>query len=173
MLTNFLGVLPILTPPLCALAFIRCSKSNREGAFQNRVSWTICQSWLQTVVPLIYASRVVWITGVNHWLPANLKLLIQDLYVQFANVPYSKIGFSESMGSINFQTKENAIVYLQNQERSGLCHVSWGAWQSNSFQWMNSQVPLLAFRGKRWWLSWGKVEHEGILTGDSRCYMQR
>jgi hypothetical protein len=28
MLTNFLGVLPILTPPLCALAFIICSKSN-------------------------------------------------------------------------------------------------------------------------------------------------
>jgi hypothetical protein len=28
MLTNFLGVLPILTPPLCALAFIMCSKSN-------------------------------------------------------------------------------------------------------------------------------------------------
>jgi hypothetical protein len=28
MLANFLGVLPILTPPLCALAFIMCSKSN-------------------------------------------------------------------------------------------------------------------------------------------------
>jgi hypothetical protein len=28
MLTSFLGVLPILTPPLCALAFIMCSKSN-------------------------------------------------------------------------------------------------------------------------------------------------
>jgi hypothetical protein len=26
--TNFLGVLPILTPPFCALAFIMCSKSN-------------------------------------------------------------------------------------------------------------------------------------------------
>jgi hypothetical protein len=25
---NFLGVLPILTPPLCALAFVMCSKSN-------------------------------------------------------------------------------------------------------------------------------------------------
>jgi hypothetical protein len=28
MLASFLGVLPILTPPLCALAFIMCSKSS-------------------------------------------------------------------------------------------------------------------------------------------------
>jgi hypothetical protein len=28
MLANFLGVLPILTPPLCALTFIMYSKSN-------------------------------------------------------------------------------------------------------------------------------------------------
>jgi hypothetical protein len=28
MLANFLGVLPILTPPFCALTFIMCSKSN-------------------------------------------------------------------------------------------------------------------------------------------------
>jgi hypothetical protein len=28
MLANFLGVLPILTPPLCALTFIMCLKSN-------------------------------------------------------------------------------------------------------------------------------------------------
>jgi hypothetical protein len=28
MLSSFLGVLPILTPLLCALAFIMCSKSN-------------------------------------------------------------------------------------------------------------------------------------------------
>jgi hypothetical protein len=28
MLANFLGVLPILIPPLCALAFIMCSRSN-------------------------------------------------------------------------------------------------------------------------------------------------
>jgi hypothetical protein len=28
MLASFLGVLPILTPPLCALAFIMGSKSN-------------------------------------------------------------------------------------------------------------------------------------------------
>jgi hypothetical protein len=28
MLANFLGVLLILTPPLCAKAFIMCSKSN-------------------------------------------------------------------------------------------------------------------------------------------------
>jgi hypothetical protein len=28
MLASFLGVLPILIPPLCVLAFIMCSKSN-------------------------------------------------------------------------------------------------------------------------------------------------
>jgi hypothetical protein len=28
MLASFLGVLPMFTPPLCALAFIMCSKSN-------------------------------------------------------------------------------------------------------------------------------------------------
>jgi hypothetical protein len=28
MLADFLGVLPILTPPLCALTFIMCAKSN-------------------------------------------------------------------------------------------------------------------------------------------------
>jgi hypothetical protein len=33
MLANFLGVLFILTPPLCALAFIMCSKSNSLVAF--------------------------------------------------------------------------------------------------------------------------------------------
>jgi hypothetical protein len=33
MLANFLGVLSILTPPLCALAFIMCSKSNPLVAF--------------------------------------------------------------------------------------------------------------------------------------------
>jgi hypothetical protein len=33
MLANFLGVLPILTPPLCTFAFIMCSKSNRLVVF--------------------------------------------------------------------------------------------------------------------------------------------
>jgi hypothetical protein len=33
MLANFLGVLPILTPPLFALAFIMCSKSNAIVVF--------------------------------------------------------------------------------------------------------------------------------------------
>jgi hypothetical protein len=33
MLANFLGVLPIPTPPLCALAFIMCSKSNPVVVF--------------------------------------------------------------------------------------------------------------------------------------------
>jgi hypothetical protein len=37
MLANFLGFLRILTPPLCALAFIMCSKSNPlvEQIFQG------------------------------------------------------------------------------------------------------------------------------------------
>jgi hypothetical protein len=33
MLASFLGVLPILTPPLCALAFIMCSKSDNHVVF--------------------------------------------------------------------------------------------------------------------------------------------
>jgi ABC-type multidrug transport system fused ATPase/permease subunit len=35
MLASFLGVLPILTPPLCALAFIMCSKSNLGTSLQE------------------------------------------------------------------------------------------------------------------------------------------
>jgi hypothetical protein len=33
MLASFLGVLPILTPPLCARAFIMCSESNPLAVF--------------------------------------------------------------------------------------------------------------------------------------------
>jgi hypothetical protein len=33
MLANFLGVLPVLTPALCALAFIMCSESNPTVVF--------------------------------------------------------------------------------------------------------------------------------------------
>jgi hypothetical protein len=40
MLANFLGVLPILTPPLCALAFIMCSKSNLHVVFALDLMFT-------------------------------------------------------------------------------------------------------------------------------------
>jgi hypothetical protein len=55
MLANFLGVLPILTPPLCALAFIMCSKSNLIGKHPSlcqiisclflRQSCSNCSDW--------------------------------------------------------------------------------------------------------------------------------
>jgi ABC-type Fe3+ transport system permease subunit len=38
-----------------------------DGYFWDRVSWTICLSWLQTVILLISASWVARITGVSHW----------------------------------------------------------------------------------------------------------
>jgi hypothetical protein len=42
MLANFLGVLPILTPPLCAKAFIMCSKSNPLVVFALDLSYVHC-----------------------------------------------------------------------------------------------------------------------------------
>jgi hypothetical protein len=34
--------------------------------FQDRISWTICLIWLQTVILLISASWVTRITGISH-----------------------------------------------------------------------------------------------------------
>jgi hypothetical protein len=42
-----------------------------DGFFHDRVSKTICPSWLQTMILLISASWVARITGVRHWRPAN------------------------------------------------------------------------------------------------------
>jgi hypothetical protein len=43
--------------------------------FRNRVSWTICLSWLRTAILLLSASRVARIIGVSHWrlAPTTLK----------------------------------------------------------------------------------------------------
>jgi hypothetical protein len=41
MLANFLGVLPILTPPLCALTFIMCSKSNPIAVQSHFLTWRL------------------------------------------------------------------------------------------------------------------------------------
>jgi hypothetical protein len=48
------------------------------GYFQNRVSWTICPGWLQTLILLISASHVARITGMSHWYSAKrfLKMLL-------------------------------------------------------------------------------------------------
>jgi hypothetical protein len=35
--------------------------------FWDRVSWTICPTWLQTVILLISASWIARITGASHW----------------------------------------------------------------------------------------------------------
>jgi hypothetical protein len=50
------GCTPWATPPA-----LFC-----DGFFRDRVSWTIFPSWLQTLILLISASWVVWITGVSH-----------------------------------------------------------------------------------------------------------
>jgi hypothetical protein len=43
--------------------------------FWDRVSWTICPSWLQTSILLISASWVVRITDVSHWYPVSSSFL--------------------------------------------------------------------------------------------------
>jgi hypothetical protein len=42
------------------------------GYFWDRVLWTICSSWLPTLLLLISASWVARITGLSHWLSAWL-----------------------------------------------------------------------------------------------------
>jgi hypothetical protein len=64
--------------PLATLPAFFC-----DGFFQDRVSWTSCPGWLQTVILLISASWVARITGVSHQLPAehlpyNVKKLIEN-----------------------------------------------------------------------------------------------
>jgi hypothetical protein len=56
MLANFLGVLPIFTPPLCALAFIMCSKSNPLVVFALDLMSTY--EGEHTIFGLFYHSKV-------------------------------------------------------------------------------------------------------------------
>jgi hypothetical protein len=52
MLANFLGVLPILTPPLCVLAFIMCSKSNSwKSLMLIKTCSFILKEFMLTYVP--------------------------------------------------------------------------------------------------------------------------
>jgi hypothetical protein len=41
--------------------------------FWDRVLWTVCLCWLQTVILLISASSVVRIIGVNHWCSGKVQ----------------------------------------------------------------------------------------------------
>jgi hypothetical protein len=52
-----------------------------DGLFWNRVPWTICPGWLQTVILLISASWVARITGVSHrcWLQLRFLFLLARL----------------------------------------------------------------------------------------------
>jgi hypothetical protein len=43
--------------------------------FWDRVSWTICQGWLWTVILLIFASWVARIIGVSYQHPATSPVL--------------------------------------------------------------------------------------------------
>jgi hypothetical protein len=68
------GLIPWATPPA-----IFC-----VGFFWNRVSWTVCPGWLQTLILLISASWAARITGISHQLPVCLApalfvFLRQDL----------------------------------------------------------------------------------------------
>jgi hypothetical protein len=53
-----------------------------DGFFQDRVSWTICTSWLQTSLFLISASWVARITGVSHQCSA-LSSFSKGIYYQY------------------------------------------------------------------------------------------
>jgi hypothetical protein len=47
---------------------------SEKGFFWDRVSWTICLGWLQTVILLISASWLARITGMSHWRLAGMAL---------------------------------------------------------------------------------------------------
>jgi hypothetical protein len=47
-----------------------------DGFFQDRVSRTICPGWPPTSILLISVSWVASITGMSHWYPAQLFLII-------------------------------------------------------------------------------------------------
>jgi hypothetical protein len=51
-----------------------------EGFFWDRVSWTICLVWLQTMILLISATWVARITGMSHQYPARMYNLKEVTY---------------------------------------------------------------------------------------------
>jgi hypothetical protein len=65
--------LPWATPPALCLWRV----------FQNKVSWTICLGWLQTVMLLIYVSWIARITGVSHQCPAPTVLFFGYIQLQW------------------------------------------------------------------------------------------
>jgi hypothetical protein len=65
MLTNFLGVLSILTPPLCALAFIMCSKSNPFVVFAlDLMSFNPEATFAKVIFYPVFDVKIwVWVIG--------------------------------------------------------------------------------------------------------------
>jgi hypothetical protein len=57
---------PCSPPPTAPLPALLC-----KGFFQDRVSWTLCPGWPQTMIVLISASWIVRITGVRHQRPGG------------------------------------------------------------------------------------------------------
>jgi hypothetical protein len=71
------GPTPWVTPPAPPPTFF--------VFFQDRVSQTICQGWLRTLIILISASWVARIIGVSHWHPAWFCLLREEKNTLYAN----------------------------------------------------------------------------------------
>jgi hypothetical protein len=51
--------------------------------FWDRFSRTICLGWLWTTILLISASWVASITGVSHWHPASILILMLSLNITY------------------------------------------------------------------------------------------
>jgi hypothetical protein len=75
------------------------------GYSQDRVSWTICSSWLPTTILLIAASWVARITGMSHQRPGN-----RDCFV---------FGFLQVELVHQFPTNAGLIVFPQHWKMSG------------------------------------------------------
>jgi hypothetical protein len=61
-----------------------------DGYFRDRVSWTLCPGWLQTMIHLISASWVAKITGMSHWHPTTVSVLLALIKVLAWARHYSK-----------------------------------------------------------------------------------
>jgi hypothetical protein len=52
------------------------------GFSRDRVSQTICPSWLQTVILLVSAHQVARITGVSHWRLACIQRISKKHFLR-------------------------------------------------------------------------------------------
>jgi hypothetical protein len=69
------------------------------GYFGDRVSWTICLGWPQTVMILISASQVTRIIGISHQSLDNAQVLMEMNSSHQVNISYEKILMANFLGS--------------------------------------------------------------------------